>query len=85
MEAAVSGVDAERGNKGKWLVSMGGHRSRSDSPRPPLASPCRAAEPPSTAEENSSQTQRRRNSHPLSIFTRWPQIKYTDIESRHTR
>lgn len=21
----------------------------------------------------------------LSIFTRWPQIKYTDIESRHTR
>lgn len=86
-------------NERKWLLLTGGRGSLpephaavpiSSLLHPPPASPAvmlhlLRRQRKTHLRCSAAETERLPFRSTLSIFTRWPQIKYTDIESRHTR
>lgn len=86
-------------NERKWLLLTGGRGSLpephaavpiSSLLHPPPASPAvmlhlLPRQRKTHLRRSAAETERLPFRSTLSIFTRWPQIKYTDIESRHTR
>lgn len=86
-------------NERKWLLLTGGRGSLpephaavpiSSLLHPPPASPAvmlhlLRRQRKTHLRRSAAETERLPFRSTLSIFTRWPQIKYTDIESRHTR
>ncbi len=77
-------------NERKWLVLIGGPCSLPELLRPPPASPAAMhnllrPERKTHLRRTAAEMELLSFRSTLSIFTRWPQIKYTDIGNRHTR